>query len=216
VALNSNALTTVDALRAFIADQMTAAETGRLATSALESIINEASSAIERWCGRNLLVPSADTTYSLEGFGEPTIWLPDAPIVSVTSVTFNISVLTVPASTDINTAGWFVTDESKLAGRIELDGYSTDRDLRGVTVLAKCGYSATLAATTPATYLTRYHMQALDVLRRAANTLCAGWFENRLARSSQTVEGQTVSFDSGTMPARVEELLRPFRKVEIR
>ena len=215
MALNSNALTTVADLRTFLADSFTAAETGRMATSALESIINQASSYIERWCNRTLIAPSAAVTYNLPGYGERTIWLPDYPIISVTSITFNESVLTVPASSGVDVAGWYLTDEGSLMGRIDLDGYGTDRGPRGVTVVARCGYNATVAATTPATAVSRDHATALDTLKRACHTVCGSWYENRLGHSSQTVSGQSVSFDSGTLPPRAEELLRTFRRVVV-
>lgn len=220
VAANDNALTTVVELRDFIADLRTNATTGRLDSDYLQTLINEASSFIARWCGCNLIAPEiaygetdADVTYDLQGYGTDRIWLPDRPIISVTSVTFNVSQLTVPESTSVQTPGWYFTDEGAKAGRIELYGYHTDIDPRGVTVLAWCGYRE--GSVDETTVLGRNHRAALDTLKRACNTLCANWFENRLARSSQTIEGNTSSWDSGTMPSRVEELLRPFRYEEV-
>lgn len=216
VTANSNALTTVTELRDFIAARRTDATTGRLDADDLQTLINEASSFVARWCGCNLIAPEiaygaddADVTYNLVGYGVDHIWLPDRPIISVTSVVFNVSALTVPQSTDVSTPGWYVTDEGAAGGRIELYGYTTDRDPRGVTVEAWCGYRT--GSATNATVLGRRQREGLDTLKRACNTLCANWFENRLARSSQTIDGSTSSWDSGTMPARVEEILRPFR-----
>jgi|GEM_PF-2799281 len=215
VAANANALTTAALLRTFLADSLTADTTGRLSADNLQTLINEASSAIERWCGARLIVNSSDFTYTFDGHGEAYLYLPDRPIVSVTSVTLNQSQLTVPASATVNDPGWYLTDEGKRGGRIELYGYTADLGPRGVTVLAKCGFSASLAAGT-ASPEQAHHLAGLDALRRACNTLCGTWFENRLARSSQTVEGQSVSFDSGTMPERVVELLRPYRMEVLR
>lgn len=222
MSLNANALTTVDSLRSFIADHRTLAASDRLGENEMERLINRGSAFIEGHCGRRLIATAADHTWDLAGDGRDKIVLPTWPIISITSVVLNVSELTVPESTSVQTPGWYFTDESAKLGWILLYGYATDRDPRGMTVIGRAGYDATVALGAPnypsgysPTELSLEHQRALLDLKLACETLCGNWFENRLGRSSQTIEGNTITFEGGTMPSRVEDILTPYKNVVV-
>jgi hypothetical protein len=83
MALASNALTTVAA----VATEMGLTAVSVAETAAIERAINAASSAVERYCGRNL--GRATLTELVPGYGRARLVLRRTPLVSVTSVSFN-------------------------------------------------------------------------------------------------------------------------------
>ena len=215
MSLLAGALTTVDKLRTHLQIGRTSAISGRFSDPDLETLINQASAAIARHCQRNLVAPAVvgesddgSETYTFDGDGRNWLWLPDSPIVAVTSVTLNISSVTVPASSTVNDVGWYLTDASRKLGKIHLYGYTADRDPRGVSVVARCGFDATAAAAL--TPMGRYHRQALESLRQACHAVCSHWFENPKALAGLVQEGISADFGDLAFPKRTVDLLTDF------
>lgn len=212
MALNANAMTTVAKMRAYLARETTAATDGRLdQTDWMEPLINRISSAIETYCDRRLIAPSAALTYTLDGDGKAVIRLPDYPIVSITSVTLSGSGVTVPVRPSIGQPGYVLTDDGRRLGHIYLEGYGTDVGRATNAVVAVCGYDATTAAG--ATTYAREHRAALDQLENA----CLQWASlifNAPVPSAESVATESLTFavSERRVPSRVEGLLAPFRR----
>ena len=217
MALTEQALTTVAAMRAYITRERTAAATGLLDDEHMEQVIAMASSAIAMHCQRQLRAPAAAITYTLDGTGGTTLYLPEWPIVSIASITNLSTSEVIPARTTPTGLGWSASDADRLAGIVRLTGYSLDSGSAMVSVSARLGYDATTAASTPATQLTREHQLALTQLEQA----CLAW--GALLHSASVPSVETLSIEGGgaftvreqAIPTRVRKLLEPFVRVTV-
>lgn len=216
--LQPNALTTVAALQAYLQHGETTLTDGKFATAAMELLINQISSAIEANVGRRLVVSSADETLTLAGCGgvvDLSVW-GAYPIVSVTSLTDNLSGTAIAARTTLAGVGYILDTMAKRTGRIPVVGYTLSPDPEGMTVVGKWGFSATLAATTPATQETTYHQNALTTLGLA----CCMWAHSIFsapnpAAGTVTLEEMSLTIRPDRVPEAVAGLLAPYRRVPL-
>lgn len=200
--LQANALTTVAALRAWLAQGATEETDGRLDDEALTALIGRASGAIESWCDRTLVAPAEARTYRLDGNGLTRLLLPEWPLLSLTSLTIDDHAI---PEREAGGPGWLARAEEAC---LLLDGYTFTRGLGNVVAVARLGYDAATAATD------RRHRRALDDLEQACLMLAAFWFEKpAAARLTVTIEGRGESYDSTGWPAEVRGLLAPYRRL---
>lgn len=198
MALHANALTTVARLRQWVSQGLPEETGGRLSDEALEALINQASGALEAWCDRLLVAPSAPVTYTFDGDGGQRLILPEWPVVSLAGVTVDGD--TLPARSDALGVGYVVRPYE---GWLALVGYRFATGVQNVVVSARLGYDATLAATD------RRHRRALDDLEQACLQLAGHWFAQPAAvPSAGAGRGE---LDAG-LPAEVKGLLQPYRR----
>lgn len=202
MALDSQALTTVLALRQWLTQDSTADTDGRLSQAALESLINRASAAIERYCDRALIAPSEPVTWRLDGTGSRRLLLPEWPVVEFVSL--QVDGQSVPPWT-AGESGYFVRAET---GQLELLGLVAPRGHGNVEVVARCGYDATKAATD------RQHRQALRDLEQACLLLAAHWFWSPVpGRTRVETDGAAVALAPEPWPPLFCGLLAPWRRM---
>ncbi|MBI2300284.1 MAG: hypothetical protein HYU66_15290 [Armatimonadetes bacterium] len=203
MSLNANALTTVATLRQWLTQSLTPETDGRLSDANLEALINRGSGAIESWCDRALVAPATALTYTFDGDDGRRLVLPEWPVVSVSTV--SVDGESIPARPSLLAEGYVVRPGEAW---IELVGYRFSRGIANVTVSARLGYDATLAATD------RRHRRALDDLGQACLLLCAYWFEKPVGgRLTSGVEGHLQSFQPDLWPEEVKALLLPYRRL---
>jgi hypothetical protein len=203
MALNSNALTSIDKLRAWLTQGATSETTGRLAENNLEALINRASSAIEGWCDRVLIAPATDQTYTLDGNGDRRLILPEWPVVSLTSLTIDGQEIAERA--DLMGLGYIVRSAEAW---LNLVGYCFTQGVANVEVVARLGYDAAASATD------RRHQRALDDLEQACLLLCRFWFEKPAPGRTTVSAGQQVDrYEPASWPAEVVGLLQPYRRL---
>jgi len=213
--LDRRALTTVAHLRSHLARSRTSETTGQLDDDTLTLLINHVSAAIEGHCGRSLIAPAADQTITIAGDGLTQIALyryGRYPIVSITSITCNVSGVTIPARLSATGVGYVIADAEKLAGIIRLDGYTTDRDSEGTTIIGRWGYDATTAAL--ATWIGEEHSRALQGLERACLQWCSLLAKAPTgAQDSMAIGDLSLTVEPREIPREVEKLLRPYRRL---
>ena len=217
MALNWDALTTVAAMRSYIARERSGSSADLLADAKMEQVINQVSASIGFYTGRQLIATATALVYILDGDGSDLIELPEYPIVSITEIKNLASAEIIPARTSYTGTGYSSSDADTLAGVVRLTGYATDAGSALLKVTARLGYDATTAAPVApavATGVTRAHAQALAQLEQAA--LCWG----SLIFVSPTPSIDTVTVEGGAsfttreqdVPTRVRGLLRPFMR----
>ena len=213
--LDHRALTTVVHLRNHIAQSRTSETTGQLDDDPLTLLINGVSAAVEGHCGRSLIAPAAAQTITIAGDGSTRIPLyryGRYPIVSITSITCNVSGVTIPARPSATGVGYVIGDADKLSGIIRLDGYATDRDPEGTTIIGRWGYDATTAALT--TLIGEEHQRALRALERACLQWCALLAKAPTGgQDSMNIGDLSLSVEPREIPREVEKFLRPYRLV---
>lgn len=215
MALNTDALTTVEALRTHLQAQRTDSTTGRYSNDLLESLINQVSSRIGRYVGRRLKAPASDETHTLDGDGTTTICCYRAglwPIVSITSITNLDSSETIPARASVANDGYVMGSDDKLAGIIRLDGYVTDRGIGTVQIVGRFGYDATIGAVAGTIQEAIHHRQALDDLEMACLDWCGYYFQARVpSLETLTLDGVSMVVREQAVPTRVRAALDRFR-----
>ena len=213
MALSWDALTTVEAMRAYVEREKTATLSGRFADEWMERVINATSAAIATYCQRQLIAPATAITYTLTGDGGSLLLLPEYPVVSITSVKNLASAETIPARTTFGGTGYSLSDADTLAGMIRLHGYVTDSDSAAVEVKARLGYDATTAGSLTPTRVTREHRVALDQIESACLQWAALLFSMPIP-SAETVQMDQVAYTirEQSIPTRVRQLLEPYRR----
>lgn len=203
VALNPNAMTSVETLRGWLLQNASPQRDGRLADAPLEALICRASSAIEAHCGRQLIAPSEAETVLFDGDDSRRLVLPEWPIAEFVGLA--IDGAAIPARSGPDDDGYVVRAPEAW---LELVGWAFTRGVQNVAVTARLGYDRALAVTNAR------HRRALDALEQACLLLAAWWFERPVpALVGGTGEGLAQSFDPAPWPAEVRAILAPYRRL---
>lgn len=212
--LDWDALASIDDLRNYIVRERTDSTEGLYSDASLATLINDMSAAIKGYCDRQLISAVTALTYTLDGDGDRTLYLPEYPIVSITSIYDASAGLYIPARTSYNGTGYCYSDADALGGRVQLEGYTLTPGYANIIVVANLGYSATVAATFSS--LSPYHSRALNALSSA----CIQWASyifNAPVPSSETVLAQGISMTvrEQPIPTRVKAMIEPYRRVPL-
>lgn len=163
--------------------------------SALEIIANGLTLAIENFIGRPIKARSR-TDY-LDGSGGREIALPLFPVVSITSLDV------ISATTDGSVYSSYVASDYLLdseVGRIMLWAESFPLGRKNIKAVYSPGW-----ATPPEAVLLAARLWGLRLFKE--------WNGGNAQEEilSQSLDGQTTTFFHGTMPKKVEGLLKPYR-----
>lgn len=203
--LSAQALVTVAQLRAWLSAGRTLEAAGRLADEPLAQLAETASAAIAAWCDRRLLAPAAAEPIVLDGTGGSLLLLPEWPVAELVSL--EIDGQPVPPHQAPNQLGYRLRARE---GLLTLTGHRFTRGLGNVVVTARLGYCRQLAPTDP------HHRAALDTLTQACLLLATHWHDKPAAGTYTTRDdGAPVRYVAEPLPADVEGLLRPFRRVGV-
>ncbi len=193
--MSSAALTTVTALRQWLSQNATDDHGGRLADEPLTALIERAGAAIESYCDRLLLAPSAEQTCRFDGDGSRRLILPEWPLVSLSRVT--VDGQAIAAREHPLGQGWVARYAEAW---IELFGATFTAGRQNVEVDCRLGYDRALAETD------RRHSRALGDLEQACLLLCAAWYGQPQAAWA---DGEPPP----DLPAEVRRLLAPYRRL---
>jgi uncharacterized phiE125 gp8 family phage protein len=181
-------LTTLTAVKAYTGIPTSGAD------PLLSRLISAASAAVESWCGRSLL--SAARTETRDGPGSAQLVLRDWPVTAVAGVTVNGA--SMPARPAIGQRGYVLVDAER-APTLTLDGGALfPRGAGNVVVSYTAGY-----LTVPAD------------LEQAVIDLVVLKFEQRtkVGKASEVIGSAQVNYTFGKIPADVQAVLAPYRRV---
>jgi len=212
MALNANALCTATVMREYLQQDRTAATSGRYDLESMEFLVNRVSSLVETYLGR--VTVATTMTLTLDGDGSDTIALWSVgcyPVVSLTSITFLDTNVTVPARPAVGSVGYVLASPTSRAGIIPLDGYATPTARASVQVVGKFGFDSTVTGEPDA----GYHRNALEDLRTAALSWGSLLFDQPSPVQNIQMAGMSMTFPEVGVPARVRDILAPYRRIGI-
>jgi hypothetical protein len=151
-------------------------------------ILDAVSRRAEAYCDRSFALQNH--TCVTDGRGGQVLLLPEQPVVSVTSVMVDTTL--IPQSTGVTVPGWMLTDN-----RLVLRGYAFARGLVNVSVAYRAGYT-----TPPAD------------LAFAAFETAASWYrrKGRIDEVSKSIQGETITFATGEIPAVARAILDVYKR----
>ena len=172
--------------------------------SALSFLITSVSGWVQGYCERNLAGPQV-YTFTIDGNGQDAIFLPEGPVVSISSVT--VDGVPIPASPGAPTYGYMATD-----CEVVIIGGRFNRGRRNVVITYSAGYpyTFTAGATPAADTLTG----TPGDLRWAVVETVALRYRRRasLGKTSEGLTGQTTSYDNSIAPKDAMGIFNKYKK----
>lgn len=155
----------------------------------LAQLVTRASAAVEAWCGRSFASTSYSESYN--GRGGDVLPLRHAPVTAVASVT--IDGLVLSPSPAIGQRGWM------------LDG----NVLRLVGACFTCGVQNVAVQ-----YTAGYTVLPSDVVQATIDLVALKFKQkSKVGNASETIGQQTTAYTFGRIPADVQAVLQPHRRV---
>lgn len=160
-------------------------------TQAAELLVSAACDALKAAISRDLEATTYTQTFN--GHGGDKLFMPQFPIISVTSVT--VDGVTIPPRPSVPGAG-FAWDEDG----IYLQGYRFNKGVQNVAVVYRAGYEPSAIP---------------QALKWAALELASLRWKQRTNQgvSSRNLGGEVVTFDRSDFPESVKALVTSFRNV---
>jgi len=144
----------------------------------LDAIANGVGAYFKSATGRQFIVPASDATVKMDGTGDVDLWLPDYPIVSVTSI--KELGITLVKDTD-----FYQYDP---AGRLRRAGHAWTDEPQGVEVVYKAGYAV---ESVPQDLKMAFMVQVAELWKRF-RTQSWGETNRTLAQQSVTLPEEDI------------------------
>lgn len=155
----------------------------------LSRLITAASTFIQSWLNRTIAVQAYSQT--LNGTNSKSMMLANAPIVSISSLTINGSVI-APAA-DSQSSGYLYDDNT-----VYLSGYTFWRGLQNIKISYSAGYSVI----------------PYDIAQACIELVAMRFKEKeRIGLASQAIGGETTAYSIKDMPSSVQTTLNQYRRV---
>jgi hypothetical protein len=162
----------------------------------LQLLLDAADATVETYCGRDFEADATDRTEIVDGKAQRSILLRKYPIVSLTKVERNAGTLDVPVWETVPASSYRV-DSS--VGAIDFL-CATSRGLNEYRATYKGGYAAVPSDVKVAVI----KIAAANYARRGADGV-----------NSETVNGDSISFDKSAIPMDVETVLSNYRRPHV-
>lgn len=155
----------------------------------LASLVSGVSAWVQSWLSRQIL--SASYSDTLNGNGKDLVFLKNAPITAVASV--SVDAVAIPVRTAIGQSGYYFDDDA-----VYLDGYSFTKNRQNVIVAYTAGYAAV----------------PLDLELATKKLVGMSYKEkDRIGQSSVGLAGSQTNFIITDLPKDVQSILWQYRRV---